>query len=153
MAGASSPTPTATPAPVTGTSSNGWTPPACTDVAPLSPPDLFQINAATTSSTLYFTPVNGQSTKYAILYGYNLTDERFGVEFQQGVSSGVLSYTINALAPNTTYYFKVRGGNGCMPGPWSNSMSATTEKDNNKDTTEYYKNFPSRLIQFIMQLH
>ncbi|MDD5464566.1 MAG: hypothetical protein PHP62_05450, partial [Candidatus Moranbacteria bacterium] len=27
------------------------------------------------------------------------------------------------LASNANYYFKVRGGNGCMPGVWSNNLS------------------------------
>jgi len=32
------------------------------------------------------------------------------------------NYTINGLAAFTTYYFKVRAGNNCMPGEFSNEI-------------------------------
>lgn len=46
---------------------------------------------------------------------------------------GVQSHTIYLLEPNTIYYLKVRGQNGCMPGVWSNVMEFTT------DNSIYYK--------------
>ncbi|CAN5277940.1 hypothetical protein BH10PAT2_BH10PAT2_2980 [soil metagenome] len=49
----------------------------------------------------------------------------YGVEFQNS-SHGVVSLDISALNPYTVYYFKVRGGNGCQPGDWSNEMAAKT---------------------------
>jgi len=36
------------------------------------------------------------------------------------------SYTVNYLNPNTTYYFRIRAGNGCAVGSWSNEISAKT---------------------------
>jgi hypothetical protein len=48
------------------------------------------------------------------------------VEFDYSNTTGVVSYDIGALSPDSTYYFKVRGGNGCMPGNWSNELKATT---------------------------
>src|SRR5258708_21832886 len=40
--------------------------------------------------------------------------------------SASMNFSVNSLSPNTTYYFKVRGGNGCATGAWSNEISATT---------------------------
>ena len=62
---------------------------------------------------------------------------RFGTKFAYGNSDGALSYTINDLEKNTTYYFKIRGGNGCMPGEWSNTVAVKTVSSN---TVSYYKN-------------
>jgi len=39
----------------------------------------------------------------------------------------VVSLPINYLSPNTTYYFQVRGGNGCATGDWSNSLMTKTD--------------------------
>lgn len=39
----------------------------------------------------------------------------------------MVSILINYLSPNTTYYFQVRGGNGCATGDWSNSLMAKTD--------------------------
>lgn len=102
-------------------------PPDCSDEAPDHAPHLFQIDTTKDSATLYFTPVNNAISYYFIAYGFESWDERFGVSFSQGRYDGVLSYTINHLSPNTKYYFKVRGGHGCMPGPWSNVLAAKTE--------------------------
>lgn len=123
-------TPTPTPS-QNNTSSGGGSPamptaPLCTALAPSNAPNLFQIKTTKTSATLYFAPVNGSISSYFVSYGYQSGDNRFGVEFPYGTSSGVVSYTLQALAPNNTYYVRVRGGNGCMPGMWSNEMKFTT---------------------------
>lgn len=98
--------------------------PGCGDLAPTNNPHLFQIDTKTTSATLYFTPVNQHLTYYYIAYGLRPGDERYGVQFPHGLYNGVISYTINHLTPNTSYYFKVRGGAGCASGGWSNILSA-----------------------------
>jgi len=40
-------------------------------------------------------------------------------------SSSTTSYTVTGLSGGTTYYFRVRAGNGCMPGDYSNERSTT----------------------------
>lgn len=101
--------------------------PVCTNQVPSKPPKLFQINTTKNSAKLFFVPSGDPVTYYYIAYGLKEGDERYGATFLQGSSTGVLSYTINLLKPNTKYYFKIRGGNGCMPGPWSSYLNAKTK--------------------------
>lgn len=100
--------------------------PVCNDTKPASSPNLFQIDITSSSARLYFAPAHNPVGKYFISYGLTNTAEGYGVEYNQGSSTGVLSYTINLLKPNTTYYFKVRGGNGCMTGDWSGTLGVKT---------------------------
>jgi hypothetical protein len=120
---------------VENSSSSGGTaspkPPACSDFAPSNTPHLFQIDTTKNTAKLFFTPANDYLSYYYIAYGLSLGDERYGVSFNHGLSGGVVEYNINALEPNTNYYFKVRGGNGCASGGWSNILSAKTDGFNN----------------------
>src|SRR5690242_329906 len=76
-------------------------------------PNLFQINTTGSWAQLNFSPVNDTVSYYYISYGYSEGDERFGVQVPYGNTTGVISYTLNDLTPNTTYFFKVRAGNDC----------------------------------------
>ncbi len=100
--------------------------PGCGDAPPTNSPNLFQANANGTSVTLYFVPVSGSNTGYYISYGLDASAQGYGTSFKYSDSSGVIPYTINALFPGT-WYFKVRGQNGCMPGRWSQTMNVKVE--------------------------
>lgn len=118
-----SPNPTPTPIPAAANISSGSvSTPSCGNAAPTNSPNLFQVTAQGNTATLYFVPVSGPNNKYYVSYGLNSNAEGFGVEFNYSDRSGVIPYTINYLFPGT-WYFKVRGGNGCMPGNWSAVMS------------------------------
>ncbi len=108
-------------------STSSPTTPTCDKQAPDHSPDLFQIDTTKNTAKLFFTPVNNAVDYYYIAYGFTEGDERFGVKFDKGYYDGVIDYTINELAPNTNYYFKVRAGNGCATGSWSNWMLAKTD--------------------------
>lgn len=105
--------------------------PTCTSAMPQNAPQLFQINTTNKNATLFFAPSGNNTTSYAISYGYNNSANQFGVEFDSSNTSAAISYTINELQPNQTYYFQVRGINNCMPGNWSNTLKATTLLKNN----------------------
>ncbi len=107
----------------------------CGEEKPDHAPDLFQIDAAKNSATLYFTPLTNAVTQYTIAYGYDRIEDRYLVSFPFGPSYGVISYTINYLNPNTKYYFRVRADNGCRHGYWSDTMSART----NWNLKKYYR--------------
>ena len=101
-------------------------PSVCTDSRPLFIPDLFQINASKNSAKLYFTPLNDTNGKYYISFSaVNSNAEEHG-EMVTLMREGVQSHTIYKLKPNTTYYVKVRGQNGCMSGEWSTIMKFKT---------------------------
>lgn len=76
---------------------------------------------------------------------------RFGGEFSSN-SSGVMSYTISELAPNSTYYVQVRAGNGCAAGAWGNQMKFTTTSKGTTAGKRFYKNFATQIIQSIAKL-
>lgn len=136
----STPTPTLTPttAPVSQTPnvSSSSSAPSCTAQTPLFAPDLFQIDTTKTKAILWYAPVPDPVTRYFIAYGTDKDNLQHGVEYDQGYSGGVLSYTINELAPNTTYYFRIRAGNSCMPGPWDSLFKAKTT--NSKTSVKKY---------------
>lgn len=104
----------------------------CTDSKPLFLSDLFQINTTNNSAKLFFTPLADTSNFY-ISFSQNSNAEEHGEQVIL-IREGVQSHTIYQLKPNTVYYTKVRGQNGCNPGDWSNIMKFKT------DSKIYYKN-------------
>jgi nucleoid-associated protein YgaU len=117
------PTPTAKPSSNSGSSTSASSPAAatCSAAKPTSAPQLFQITAAGDTATVYFVPVSGSNTKYVVSYGQTTQADSFAVSLDSEDKTGVNSYVINYLYPGT-WYFKVRGQNGCMPGDWSGVM-------------------------------
>ncbi len=120
------------------TNTEAKTAPSCTQTPPYGAPHLFQIDTARNSATLYFTPIKENITYYWIAYGYKPGDMRFGMSFEFGSYDGVIDREINMLDSGTTYYYRVRGGNGCAPGPWSNDLGATTTASGSAATRSYY---------------
>jgi len=126
--------PTATPSPTpavedssnsTDDSSNLVAAPVCSNAIIDGKPDLFQIDTTENTASIYFTPILGNSNYFISYSDENSNAEQHGVEVDLG-SLGVQSYTVKLLNPGKTYYFKVRGQNGCMPGEWSNIKQITT---------------------------
>ncbi len=102
---------------------------ACTNSSP-DAPRIFQIAAAKDKSTVSFIPGDGPQDGYIISYGLYSDAEMYNVTFGYSSKETVIPYTINALNANTTYYFKVRANNGCMPGEWSKTLSIKTPPNN-----------------------
>ncbi len=127
-------------------SSSSPSAPGCNDSAPTGVPDLFQIDTKGTSATLYFAPVAGSVSNYYVAYGLTSGIYLYGSDFSVAPTGGVLSYTINQLAPNTTYFFKLRSGNGCAAGQWGNEMSAKSGLANGLQIIKYYKNTASPTV-------
>jgi len=96
----------------------------CTDTPPASAPILNSITAGLNSVTLSWSEGLGPISYYLIAYGDQSGLYQFGNPNIGG--QGTISYTINDLSPNQTYYFVVRAGNGCAPGPFSNELSTAT---------------------------
>lgn len=106
----------------------------CNNSPPTLIPDLFQINSTKNSAKLFFTPID--TDQYFVSFSTNQNAQDYG-ELVTLAKEGVQSHNIYLLKPNTTYYIKVRGQNGCMPGQWSNIMKFKT------DNSIYYKYSPT----------
>lgn len=96
--------------------------PVCTDIAPKGAPTLISAVGGTNSVTLTWSPAPDPVTYYLVTYGTSPGAQTYGNPNVGG--HGTSGYTINGLSGGTTYYFRVRAGNGCMPGSFSNELSA-----------------------------
>lgn len=112
----------------------------CSNQAPSSAPNLYQINVTNTTATLYFSPAGGPYDRHYISYGPGNNSEGNGVEIMTSQKNGAINYQVTQLSPGTTYTFKVRGGNGCKPGPWSSNLTIKTQSQWTKALTRFYPN-------------
>lgn len=101
----------------------GGTPPVCNDAKPGSAPTLVSAVAGTNSVTLNWNKALNPVTYYLATYGLSSGAQQYGNPNIGGPDS--TSYTVSGLSGGTAYYFKVRAGNGCAPGDFSNELSAT----------------------------
>lgn len=119
---AQSTTPSSIPTGSTSTAS----PPGCAAPAPRSSPWLYAAVAQdSTTMRLYFTDAADPVDHYVLEYGSKSGDYPWGATNIGG--KGMRTYDVRGLQPNTTYYFRIRGGNGCATGNWSNELSSTTK--------------------------
>lgn len=119
-------------------------PPGCSAEIPPTAPDLFRVEMTTTTAKLFFSPPSKPYTYYHIAYSENSNAEGNGVEFSTD-SNGVISYIIEELEPSRDYFFKVRVGNGCAPGPWSQIIEGSTGNLSTVATTEFINDQPTRV--------
>ena len=91
-------------------------------MAPASAPVLTSAVAGTNSVTLFWNEANGPLTYYLVAFGTQPGVSLYGNPNIGGL--GTTSYTVTNLSGGQLYYFKVRAGNGCMPGSFSDELSA-----------------------------
>jgi len=97
--------------------------PACNDTVPNFVPISLSASPGTNSVTLNWTEPTGDFTYYLIAFGNTPGADTYGNPNIGG--QGTYSYTIGSLSAGTTYYFKIRVGNGCAPGPFTSIVSTT----------------------------
>lgn len=110
--------------------------PGCQESAPSNAPDLFQIDSFFNSAILYFAP-STNTDQYFISYSTNPSGEEHGILASLG-HDGVQKYSINHLLSGLTYYFKVRGQNGCATGFWSQIMKVSAPGNTGETISHYY---------------
>lgn len=106
-------------------SSNSSSPgaPVCNDSIPNVAPTNFRAVAGINSVTLYWDKPDTNFSYYLIAYSDQPSADKYGNPNIGGPNT--TSYTVGDLSAGTTYYFKIRTGNGCAPGPFSTIVSAT----------------------------
>lgn len=119
----------------------------CGNLPPSKSPHLFQIDVNSNTAKMYFTPLDDTSDFYISFSSKNKNAEEHGGHVTL-TKEGVQSYIVYQLKPNTDYYFKIRGQNGCMPGSWSNilKIKTTSSKSINK---KFYTNNVSKIVNTI----
>lgn len=111
--------------------------PVCSDTKPASAPMLLSASAAKNSVALKWSEGQDPISYYLVAYGLTPGKLQYGNPNIGG--KGTTSYTVQALSGGTTYYFRVRAGNGCMPGEFSNELSATPLGDYVESPGEGFK--------------
>ncbi|TRZ49813.1 HYR domain-containing protein, partial [bacterium] len=106
-----------------GGSVAGASAPVCNDTKPGSAPSGLTAIAGLNSVKLTWNKASDPVSYYLITYGTSSGSQTYGNP-NIGNSSAT-SYTVTNLSGGFTYYFKVRAGNGCAPGDYSNEASAT----------------------------
>lgn len=95
----------------------------CHDPVPGGAPRLIEAIPGENRVTLVWEKASDPVNYYLIAYGLSSGDYIYGNPNVGG--SETTSYTVDNLSGGTTYYFVVRAGNGCAPGPFSNELAAT----------------------------
>jgi len=96
---------------------------ACHDQTPGGAPKLLSAVAGKNSVTLTWEKASNPVSYYLVAYGEESGTYLYGQPNLGGPET--ISYTVNHLSGGQTYYFVIRAGNGCAPGPFSNELSAT----------------------------
>lgn len=102
-------------------------PPACQETKPGDEAPVLYAASPQDSSRIkiFFSKAGDPFDHYVIEYGTKPTNYSYSVD---KVDKNATSYEIKLLSPDTIYYFRVRAGNGCAVGDWSNELSARTNK-------------------------
>jgi hypothetical protein len=130
-----SPTPTPTPSASSNPSNNGSSnggnngggnsgggsvsAPSCNSQAPASAPKI--VSAVTTGKnqiTLNWTKAGDPVNNYVIAYGLEKGKPLYGAN-----AGNVTTFNVKELSGGFTYFFKVRGGNDCQPGAYSEEIA------------------------------
>jgi len=107
----------------TGGGGGAASPPVCNDTKPAGVPTLLQAIAGVNSVKLVWSEGTGPISYYLVAFGLTPGAITYGSSSIGG--AGTTNYTVTNLSGGTPYYFRVRSGNGCAPGDYSNEIATT----------------------------
>lgn len=127
------PTPTPTPSASSGQAPTPIPTPTqnsgCQDAKPGSAPIITSAEISNSNEVVInWSKANDPVSYYSVAYGTSQDIIEYGAP--NIGDKNTTSYTIGSLSKNTTYYFKVRAGNGCTPGDFSNTAIVIIEPHN-----------------------
>lgn len=102
-----------------------FTLPICSDAKPGSAPKLLSAIPDENSVILTWSEAKDPLTYYLVAHGTTADSLEFGNPYIGG--KGTTSYKVEKLSGGLSYYFRVRAGNGCMPGDFSNTLPVYVE--------------------------
>ncbi len=73
------------------------------------------------TAKLYFSMGSGSFDRFAVEYGRTTGGYEYSYDDVAGGNDRTLM--VGSLDTGSKYYFRVRAGGGCMPGPWSGEMA------------------------------
>lgn len=91
----------------------------CNSAIPVESINLFKVDTTRTSATIFFTLPKDTITGYTVSYGLLSDATGYSEHFIAEPHNNVVMFTVDNLAEDATFYFKVRSENGCASGPWS----------------------------------
>ena len=92
---------------------------ACNATIPTESLNLYKVDTTQSSATIFFNEPTDNVTGYTVSYGFTQDATGYTQQFIAQPYNGVVMFTLTNLAPDATFYFKVRSENGCAHGPWS----------------------------------
>lgn len=97
--------------------------PVCGDAKPTTVPQLVAaIPSGPKKITIYWNKVNGPVNHFVVSYGTKPGFAQYGTPSVGNADT--TNFTVDGLSNGTKYFFKVEPVNGCMPGEFSNEVSA-----------------------------
>lgn len=99
----------------------------CGDSAPSNKPRILSITRSedNTKATIKFLASDNNVTHYIFWYGLYSTADIYNITYPVSENQkGILTYTINALDPKSTYYIKIEPFNGCKSGEKSDILGS-----------------------------
>ncbi len=112
--------------------------PVCVDAKPKTAPKLISaVSSEPNQVTLVWDKAEGSVTYYLVTYGIESGKPIYG---NPNVGDqNTTKYVVKGLSGNTTYYFRVRGGNYCMPGDFSNEIAVKVNGPQISSSAEGFK--------------
>jgi hypothetical protein len=128
---------------------------SCSAAKPGNAPVLISAMSGKNGIVLTWSKAANPVTRYLIAYGTSSDTMQYGNPDAGGPET--TSYTVKSLSGGTTYYFRVKAINDCMPGDFSNVMSAVstgTQKNTTSPATGFAlkSEIPGNLFDIVLSL-